>query len=99
MKLTDYLKVLLQILPCLPSGERAIGAGHCYCFHLGVPFYSVMNCRECVVARGARPSTLCQRRKPPINAFAWWHARQPAGNVFRSFTFPPPRTTSSGSSA
>src|SRR5437660_1680982 len=36
-----------------------------------------------------------QMRNPPANALALFPARQPEGNFFRFFTFPPPRTTSS----
>src|SRR5262245_46289165 len=44
-------------------------------------------------------SVFCQTRNPPTNALALSPALQPAGNFFRLLTFPPPKTTSSGSSA
>src|SRR6516164_3201429 len=40
-----------------------------------------------------------QRRKPPVNASAFSPWRQPLGSFLSSFTLPPPRTISSGSSA
>src|SRR6516225_30869 len=46
-----------------------------------------------------RRLVFCQRRNPPTNAFRLSPALQPGGNFFRFLTFPPPRTTSSGSSA
>src|SRR4029077_3506928 len=41
----------------------------------------------------------CQTRKPPRNALSLSPARLPEGSPFSFFTFPPPRTTSSGSRA
>src|SRR6266513_5917738 len=44
-------------------------------------------------------SVFSHTRNPPTNAFRLSPALQPGGNFFRFLTFPPPKTTSSGSSA
>src|ERR1700692_752614 len=86
----------LEICPAHSEADEPRNSGGRY-----QPF--VCLCSVCLVVTALRmglsAGAFSHRRNPPAKALALLPARQPGGSFSSCFTFPPPRTTSSGSSA
>src|SRR5260370_789894 len=101
MQRARLLTMRFEVLPAGPPRERAICEWFYDCCHFRVPFYVVVRLSKTVFGRleCCSSGAFSQSRNPPRKALALSPARQFGGNFSSCFALPPPRTTSSGSSA
>src|SRR5262249_14599037 len=96
VQVADLRVMLLQCLPSRPVRQQLV-----FGVHLRAPLvrYAVRCAWVPTAMDGLPPRVSSHRRKPPRNALLLSPTRQPGGSSFSFLTFPPPKTTSSGSSA